>query len=51
MLQFFAEKCEELLHCKSSSEFLAKNITAVDFVSTVRQNDALTNNYVKLMML
>ena len=48
---FFAEKCEELLHCKSSSDFSAKNINALDFMYTRRLNESLTNDLVKLTML
>ena len=42
------KKCEEL---KAPHNFSAKNITAIDFVSTVRLNKPLTNDFVKLMIL
>ena len=38
--------CKELLY-----KFSAKNITAVDFMSTVRFKEISTNNFVKLTML
>ena len=35
-LPFFAEKCEELLQCKSSSHFLGKNINRLNGMYTRR---------------
>ena len=45
MNTFLQRKCEELLQCKSSSQFVCKNITVVDF------KEPLTINCVKLTML
>ena len=47
----FAEKCEELLQCKSSLQFFSKNIVAINFMSTGRDNRSSTNDLIKLTML
>ena len=36
---------------KAPHNFSAKNITAIDIVSTVRLNESRINDFVKLMML
>ena len=38
-------------NAKATHIFSAKNIAAVDFVSTIRLNKSLTKVFVKLMML
>ena len=50
---FLLKKSEELLHCKSSSQFFSKkkNTTAIKFVSAVRDNESSTNSLVKLTRL
>ena len=48
---FLLKKCEELLQCKSCSQFFSKkNIIAVDFVSTVRLKSS-ANDFFKMTML
>ena len=46
-LAFLPQKCEDLLQCKSSSQFFSKKYFCNLFYENLRLNESLTNNFVK----
>ena len=51
ILIFFAEKCEQLLHCKSYSHFSAKKFQHICVSFHVNFNESLTNDIVSFEQL
>ena len=48
---FLMKNNRSFCSAKAPLNFLAKNNTAIDFMSTVRLNKSLINNFIKLTML